>query len=79
MVYFLQSTMVGMSLNPAGGILMQSSEAERYFKRAEEARRNAEAMAEEASKQMMLRIAREYEDFVQLRATDNPDGSPMAV
>ena len=58
---------------------MHSSEAERYFKRAEEARRNAEGMAEEASKQMMLRIAREYEDFANLRTTNEPDGSPTAA
>jgi hypothetical protein len=42
---------------------MRSSKTDRYLKRAEKARRHAEEMAEEASQRLMLRIAREYEDF----------------
>jgi hypothetical protein len=42
---------------------MQSSDANRYRTLADEARRYAEDMQDEHSKQMMLRIAREYEEL----------------
>ena len=42
---------------------MQSSDATRYRKLAEEARRGAADMRDDDAKQMMLRIAREYEDL----------------
>ena len=42
---------------------MQSSDANRYRTLADEARRYAEDMQDEHSKQMMLRIEREYEEL----------------
>jgi hypothetical protein len=42
---------------------MQSSDANRYKRLADEARRCAEDMQDHDAKQMMLRIAREYEEL----------------
>ena len=42
---------------------MQSSDANRYRMLAEEARRGAADMRDDDAKQMMLRIAREYEEL----------------
>ena len=58
---------------------MRRGKTDRYLKRAEKARRHAEEMAEEASQRLMLRIAREYEDFAKLQTSDEPDGSPIAA
>jgi hypothetical protein len=46
-----------------GGMLMASSEGDRYRIRAEDARRCAGDMADNQARQMMLRIAREYDEL----------------
>jgi hypothetical protein len=68
MVPFLQGIVSGMSPK-TGGILMQTVEAsERCRMRAEEARRCADDIRDTEAKQLMLRIAREYEELAGLQS-----------